>query len=95
MTLWTEKVDLWCEDGDRWSVGLKIAVLDRTAILWNKILELLKGVKHLQSSSNFMNKINERFNTALPPYPWKNTALLHVYFVLFRYVSLKWEGVLQ
>ena len=33
MTLRTEKVDLGCEDGDRWSVGLKIAVLDRTAVL--------------------------------------------------------------
>ena len=29
----------------RWNVSLKIAVLDQTAILWNKIMELLKGVK--------------------------------------------------
>ena len=38
-------------------LGLKIAVLDRTAIIWNKILELLIGEKCLQSNSDFMNKI--------------------------------------
>ena len=30
-----------------------------------KFLELLKGAKHLQSNSGFMNKINERSNTAI------------------------------
>ena len=60
MTLWTEEGDL-----------VSNMVLDQTAILWNKILELLKAVKRLQSNSDFMNKIKERSNTALPPSPWK------------------------
>ena len=55
----------------RWSVGLKIAVLDRAAILWNKILELLKCLKCLLNNSDFMNEIKERSNTGLPPSPWK------------------------
>ena len=54
-----------------WSMILKIAVLDRNAILWNKILELLKGAKRLQSNSDFMNKIKEKSNTSLPLSPWK------------------------
>ena len=29
------------------------------------LLELLKGAKHLQSNSDFMNKIKERSNTAV------------------------------
>ena len=48
---------MWTEEGDlgpvRWSAGLKIEVLDRTAILWNKILEPVKGAKRLQSNSDF------------------------------------------
>ena len=55
----------------RWNVSLKIGVLDRTAILWNKIMELLKGAKHLQSNSDFMNKIKGISNTAFPSSPWK------------------------
>ena len=67
----------------RWSVGLKIAVLDETAILWNKILELLKGAQRLQSNSDFKNKIKERSKTALPPSPRKvQHCYMHIFFCL-------------
>ena len=36
-------------------------------ILWNKIFELRKGMKHPQCNSNFMIKIVGRSNTAHPP----------------------------
>ena len=66
MTLWRKEGDLASSKMER-----KFAVLDRTAILWNKTMELLKGAKRLQSNSDFMNKTKEMSNTALPPSPWK------------------------
>ena len=59
MTLWTEEGHL----------GLNIAILFWAATLWNEILELLKGAKGVQSNSDFMNKIKERSNAALPHSP--------------------------
>ena len=38
-----------------------------TEILLNKIFELRKGGKRMQSNSNFMNKIGGRSNAAHPP----------------------------
>ena len=68
MTLWTEEGNLGFS---KMKNGFEDFILDRTAILLNKILELPKGAKRLQSNSDFTNKIEERSNTALLPSPWK------------------------
>ena len=68
MTLWIEEGDL---GSNKMNEGFKTAILDETETLWNKILELPKGAKHLQSNSNFMIKTKERPNTVPPTSPWK------------------------
>ena len=62
-------------------IRLDYPILYRSEILWNKIEELYKGAKPPQCNSDFMNKIEVRYN--IIPSTWQSVAFELILIFLF------------
>ena len=78
MTLWTEEGDLGSSKMKR---RFEDCSIRSNGDFMKQNLELLKGAKHLQSNSDFINKTKERPNTAHPLHENFSTVTCIFYFV--------------